>query len=140
VITTVEKVLFLKSIDLFRALPGEDLAQIAEIATEVPVGSGGLVFGEGEPGDALYIVVEGRVKVFRGEKVLAELGERECFGEMSVLDSEPRSASVSAVSEALLLKIGREEFKDILSERPEISLGIMKVLSRRLREANVRSK
>ncbi len=138
-ITTVEKVLFLKSIDLFRALPGEDLAQIAEIAEEVPVATHGLVFAEGELGDALYIVVEGRVKVHRGDKQIAELGERECFGEMSVLDSEPRSASVSAVTESLLLKIGREEFKDILSERPEISLGIMKVLSRRLREANVRT-
>jgi CRP-like cAMP-binding protein len=138
VITTVEKVLFLKSIDLFRALPGEELAQIAEIAEEVPIGSGGLVFAEGEPGDALYIVVEGRVRVHVGARQLAELGERECFGEMSVLDSEPRSASVSALTEALLLKIGREEFKDILSERPEISLGIMKVLSRRLRDANVK--
>jgi CRP-like cAMP-binding protein len=57
---------------------------------------------------------------------------------MAVLDSEPRSASVAAMAETLLLKIGREEFKDILSERPEISLGIMKVLSRRLRQANRR--
>lgn len=139
-ITTVEKVLFLKSIDLFRALPGEELAQIAEIAEEVPVGSGDVVFAEGDPGDALYIVVEGRVQVTKGEKKLAELGERECFGEMSVLDSEPRSATVAATMEALLLKIGREEFKDILGERPEIAAGIMKVLSRRLREANARSR
>ena len=139
-ITSVEKVLFLKSIDLFRALPGEDLAQIAEIAEEVPVGADELVFAEGEPGDALYIVVEGRVRVHQGDKLITELGERECFGEMSVLDSEPRSASVSALTEALLLKLGREEFKDILSERPEICLGIMKVLSRRLREANVKSR
>ncbi len=139
-ITTVEKVLFLKSIDLFRALPGEDLAQIAEIAEEILVGEGEMVFSEGEPGDALYIVVEGRVRVHRGEQALAELGERECFGEMSVLDSEPRSASVSSLSEALLLKIGREDFRDILAERPEISLGIIKVLSRRLREANVRAR
>ena len=138
VITTVEKVLFLKSIDLFRALPGEDLAQIAEIAEEVPVSAGGLVFSEGELGHSLYIVVEGRVKIFRGEKVITEMGERTIFGEMSVLDSETRSASVSAVQESLLLRIGREEFRDILMERPEISLGIMKVLSRRLREANVR--
>jgi len=138
VITTVEKVLFLKSIDLFRGLPGEELAQIAEIAEEVPISADGLVFSEGELGDALYIVAEGRVRVHNTERTLAEFGERECFGEMSVLDSEPRSASVSAMKETMLLKIGREEFKDILSERPEISLGIMKVLSRRLREMNRR--
>jgi len=140
VITTVEKVLFLKSIDLFRALPGEELAQIADIAEEVPISAGGLVFGEGEPGDALYIVVEGRVRIFKGDISLAELGERECFGEMAVLDSEPRSASVAALAESMLLKIGREEFRDILTERPEISVGVMKVLSRRLREANTRKK
>jgi len=68
VITTVEKVLFLKSIDLFRGLPGEELAQIAEIAEEVPVDAEGHVFSEGDPGDSLYIVVEGKVRVFRGER------------------------------------------------------------------------
>lgn len=137
-ITTVEKVLFLKSIDLFRGLPGEELAQIAEIAEECPVSAGAVVFSEGEMGDALYIVVEGRVRVEKGERLLAELGERECFGEMSILDSEPRSATVSAPVDALLLKIGREDFKEILSERSEIAQGIMKVLSQRLREANTR--
>src|SRR5262249_19304296 len=67
-ISTVEKVLFLKSIDLFRALPSEELAQIAEIAEEQPLAQGDQVFGEGEPGDALYLVVEGKVKVHKGEK------------------------------------------------------------------------
>ncbi len=137
-ITTVEKVLFLKSVDLFRGLPGEELAQIAEIAEEVAISEGGIVFSVGDMGDALYIVLEGKVRVYNGEKTIAEIGERECVGEMAVLDSEPRSASVAAMAETLLLKIGREEFKDILSERPEISLGIMKVLSRRLRQANRR--
>ena len=95
-ITTVEKVLFLKSIDLFRALPGEELAQIAEIAEEQPFAFGDQVFTEGEPGDALYLVVEGTVKVHQGGKQLAQLGPRDVFGEMAVLDSEPRSATVTA--------------------------------------------
>ena len=135
-ITTVEKVLFLKSIDLFRALPSEELAQIAEIAEEVPFGKGDPVFTEGEPGDALYLVVEGTVRVHRGDKQLAEFKERDVFGEMAVLDSEPRSASVTVTEDAVLLKIGRDDFREILSERPEISLGVIKVLSRRLRETN----
>ena len=99
-ITTVEKVLFLKSIDLFRALPGEELAQIAEIAEEQPFAKGDPVFSEGEPGDALYLVVEGAVKVHRGDKELARLSVRDVFGEMAVLDSEPRSASVTVVEDA----------------------------------------
>jgi len=135
VITTVEKVLFLKSIDLFRALPGEELAQIAEIAEEQPFAAGDAVFTEGEPGDALYLVVEGAVKVHRGGKQLAQLGVRDVFGEMGVLDSLPRSASVTVVKEAVLLKIARDDFRDILQERPEIGMGVIKVLSRRIRES-----
>ena len=134
-ITTVEKVLFLKSVDLFRALPGEELAQIAEIAEEQPFAAGEQVFAEGEPGDALYLVVEGSVKVHQGQRQLAQLGVRDVFGEMAVLDSEPRSASVTALKDAVLLKIARDDFRDILQERPEIGMGVIKVLSRRLRDA-----
>jgi CRP-like cAMP-binding protein len=137
-ITTVEKVLFLKSIDLFRALPGEELAQIAEIAEEQPIAFGDQVFSEGEPGDALYLVVEGTVKVHQGGKQLAQLGPRDVFGEMAVLDSEPRSATVTAVKDSVLLKIARDDFRDILQERPEIGMGVIKVLSRRLRDASRR--
>jgi CRP-like cAMP-binding protein len=135
-ISTVEKVLFLKSIDLFRALPSEELAQIAEIAEEQPLAQGDTIFSEGEPGDALYLIVEGKVKVHKGEKELVRLGVRDVFGEMAVLDSEPRSASVTAVEDSVCLKIGRDDFRDILSERPEIGLGVMKVLTRRLRDTS----
>ena len=138
-ISTVEKVLFLKSIDLFRALPSEELAQIAEIAEEQPLAAGDQVFAQGEPGDALYLIVEGKVKVHQGNKELVRLGERDVFGEMAVLDSEPRSASVTAVEDTVLLKIGRDDFRDILGERPEIAMGVMKVLTRRLRETSRKS-
>jgi CRP-like cAMP-binding protein len=137
-ITTVEKVLFLKSIDLFRALPGEELAQIAEIAEEQPFAGGDQVFAEGEPGDALYLVVEGAVKVHQGDRQLAHLGPRDVFGEMAVLDSEPRSANVTALKDSILLRIARDDFRDILQERPEIGMGIVKVLSRRLRDSSRR--
>ena len=135
-ISIVEKVLFLKSIDLFRALPSEELAQIAEIAEEQLLAAGDQVFAEGEPGDALYLIVEGKVKAHKGDKELARMAVRDVFGEISVLDSEPRSATVTAIEDAVLLKIGRDDFRDILSERPEIAMGVMKVLTRRLRETS----
>ena len=138
-ITTVEKVLFLKSVDLFRALPGEELATIAEIAEEQPFAAGDQIFAEGEPGDALYLVVEGTVKVHKGDKALSQLGEREVFGEMAVLDAEPRSASATVVKDAVLLKIGRDDFRDVLRERPEIGMGVLQVLSRRLRASRRRA-
>ncbi|MHB8874769.1 MAG: cyclic nucleotide-binding domain-containing protein [Myxococcaceae bacterium] len=134
-ITTVEKVLFLKSIDLFSQIPGEDLAQVALISTEESREVGEEIFAEGEAGDALYLVLDGKVRVHKQDRVIAELAERECFGEMAILDAAPRSATVTAVSDTNLLKISREDFEEILSEKPEIALGIIRVLSRRLRDA-----
>ncbi len=134
-LTTVEKVLFLKSIDLFRRIPGDDLARLSAITSEVAFENGELVFEAGEPGDALYLVIEGRVRVHRGERQIAELAERTCFGEMAILDSAPRSASVTCASEAVCLKIEREDFYEILGEKPEIAQGIIRVLSARLRDA-----
>lgn len=134
-LSTVEKVLFLKSIELFSQIPGEDLAQVALIAAEEVRENQEDIFLEGDVGDALYIVLGGRVRVHRGERLIAELGERECFGEMAILDSAPRSATVTALTETNLLKISREDFQEIMSEKPQIGVGIIKVLSRRLREA-----
>lgn len=134
-LSTVEKVLFLKSIDLFSQIPGEDLAQVALIATEEAREQGEEIFAEGEAGDALYLVLDGQVRVHRGDRMIAELGERECFGEMAILDASPRSATVTAVQDTNLLKISREDFQEIMSEKPEIALGIIRVLSQRLRSA-----
>lgn len=134
-ISTVEKVLFLKSIDLFSQIPGEDLAAIALIATEEGRDAGDEIFAEGESGDALYLVLDGKVRVHKVDRVIAELGERECFGEMAILDAAPRSATVTAVTPINLLKIAREDFQEIMSEKTEIAEGIIKVLTRRLRDA-----
>src|SRR5688572_6969034 len=134
-ISTVEKVLFLKSIDLFSKIPGDDLAQVAQISSEESREQGEEIFAEGESGDALYLVLDGKVRVHKQDRVIAELGERECFGEMAILDASPRSATVTAVSDTSLLKIAREDFQEIMSEKPEIAMGIIKVLTRRLRDA-----
>jgi CRP/FNR family transcriptional regulator, cyclic AMP receptor protein len=134
-ISTVERVLFLKSIDLFSKIPGEDLAAIALISTEEVRELNDEVFAEGEAGDALYMVIDGKVRVHKAERVIAELGERECFGEMAILDASPRSATVTALSSTSLLKISREDFQEIMGEKPEIARGVITVLTRRLRDA-----
>ena len=137
-ISTVEKVLFLKGVDLFRTIPGEDLSHIAQITDEEEYRPEQTVVQEGEHGDAMYLIVDGKVRVHSGDQTLAELGRTQCFGEMSILDAEPRSATVTALTDLTLLKIQREDFKEILAEKPEISQGILKVLTHRLREANRR--
>jgi CRP-like cAMP-binding protein len=134
-ISTVEKVLFLKSIDLFSQIPGEDLAAVAQISSEELRDPGDEIFSEGQAGDALYLVIAGKVRVHKHERLIAELGERECFGEMALLDASPRSASVSSIGGSTLLKIAREDFQEIMAEKPEIAQGVIKVLTRRLRDA-----
>ena len=134
-LTTVEKVLFLKSIDLFARIPGEDLAQISVITEEVTFEDGESIFEEGQLGDALFLVVSGEVRVHRGTREFARLGAGECFGEMAILDSAPRSATVSALDDVDCLKIEREDFYDILGEKPEIAQGIIRVLTARLRRS-----
>ncbi len=138
---TVEKVLFLKSVPLFAFLEGEELASVAEIAEEMEVEAATAIFREGETGDELYVIVSGNVRVY-GERAgaevpLAQLAERECFGEMALLDAEPRSASVASLEHCRLLKIRGEDFRELLHERPQISLEILKILARRLRRMDV---
>jgi CRP-like cAMP-binding protein len=134
-LSTIERVLFLKSVELFSQVPGEDLAQVALIASEELRDMGDDVFLEGDPGDSLYLVLEGKVRVHSGGKTISELGARECFGEMAILDAAPRSASVTAISDTSLLKVSREDFQDIMAEKPQIASGIIRVLTRRLRDS-----
>jgi CRP/FNR family transcriptional regulator, cyclic AMP receptor protein len=135
-LTTADKVLFLKGLELFTAIRSEDLAEIATVTEEVSLEDGETVFTSGDRGDALYMVVEGRVRIHVGDSKLAELGEREVFGEMALLDPAPRSASATASGGAVVLRIGQDDFANVLADRPEVAAGILRVLTRRLRTAN----
>ncbi|MBI2377586.1 MAG: cyclic nucleotide-binding domain-containing protein [Deltaproteobacteria bacterium] len=132
-ISTLERVLFLKSIDLFRDMDGEELVRVAQIAAEVTFEPGAVLMSEGEIGDSLYLLAAGRVAVEKGKAKVAEIGARECVGELAMLDSEPRSATVRAIEPVLALKISRDEFCSLLDESGEIARGVIKVLTRRLR-------
>jgi len=134
-LTTIEKVLFLKGVSIFKEIPGEVLSQIAQIAEEVQIEKGSRIFDEGEPGDSLYLIVRGGVRVHKGTREVAVLREGECFGEMAILDNEPRSASITALEDVQLLRIWSDDFYEMLADRVEIARGIFKVLSRRLRQA-----
>lgn len=137
-ISTVEKVLFLKSIDLFSQIPGEDLARVALIAAEVDFDPSETLMQEGELGDSMYLILEGKVEIVKGKLGVTTLGPKECVGEMAILDSEPRSATVRAVAPTRALKVEREDFYELLNERIDIARGIIKVLCRRLRVTTAR--
>ena len=133
--STVEKILILKSAPVFEKVAGEDLAPLARVASEEVYADGERVFEEGEVGDSLFVIVRGRVAIVTGSEKIAELGPGEAFGEMAVLDSAPRSASAAAEGEVELLRIGSEEFYEILHEQVEIAEGVIRMLTQRLRES-----
>ncbi len=137
-ITTIEKVLFLKEVSLFKNISSERLSRIATIAREVEFSRHDRIITEGDEGDSLFIIVEGKVKIVKGKDVIAELGPKDFFGEMAILDSEPRSASVIAESDIICLKISREDFTEILIDEHEIMLSIIKSLVHRLRQSNIK--
>ncbi len=129
----VQKVLFLKSAPLFQHLGGEDLEKIASISEERRFAKGSPVFAIGDPGDALYVVTRGSVKVHLGDKEIAVLRERDCFGEMAILDDQPRSASITAVEDVVCLMLRRDDFFALMEDHFEIVRGIIRVLTERLR-------
>jgi CRP/FNR family transcriptional regulator, cyclic AMP receptor protein len=129
----VEKVLFLKHVSLFSRMSVGDLGRVAEIAEEVVYAAHSNIFREGDYGETLFIIVDGSVQIARRGELLALLQARDYFGEMSILDGEPRSASATASSDCLLLKISQEEFHDILSTHFDTALAVIKTLSRNLR-------
>lgn len=131
---TVEKVLFLRHVSLFATVPTRELGHIAAITEEVVQPGGSTIFTRGDRGDALYLVVEGEVGIYFGDARINTIRERGYFGEMSILDDEPRSATARADSDCLLLCIHRDDFNRILQAHFDAVLAIIKTLTRRLRE------
>jgi CRP-like cAMP-binding protein len=135
----------LASMNLFQGLTSEGLERIAAIAGEESHGLASFVFREGEMGDKLYLILEGKVRISRelpgmGEEALAVLGPGESFGEMSLIDDTPRSADARVHERCRLLVITREAFEDLLFVHKDLAYEILwnfvKTLSGRLREAN----
>ncbi len=132
-LTTVEKVLALKNVELFSDIPGDVLADIAFVIEEVTYDRGAYIVHEGDLGHELFIIVRGEVEVVSGGRKIDTIRENGYFGEMAILDSQPRSADVVAVTDVTLLKIARDDFYEIMKQRDEVAIGIIKVLNRRIR-------
>jgi CRP-like cAMP-binding protein len=121
----------LRNIDLFRPFDATERADLAEHMEERLITRGDAVVHEGEPGDSLYVLAEGALDVDRAGATLDRLVPGDVFGEMSLLTGQPRSATVSAATEAVVYKIGREHLRPILERRPEIAEGLAAVMAAR---------
>ncbi|MBP5201420.1 cyclic nucleotide-binding domain-containing protein [bacterium] len=137
-LTRVERVLALKNIELFHDIPGEVLADIAALLEEESFEKGQYIVNEGDLGKELYMIVKGEVEVVAGGNVVAVMKEGAGFGEMALIDSQPRSADIIAKNDVLVLKMESDDFLEILKQRDEVALGVIRVLTGRIRELNAK--
>jgi CRP/FNR family transcriptional regulator, cyclic AMP receptor protein len=131
----------LRRAPLFDGLDDEGARGLRRQMAEVKLSRGEHLFLEGEDGDALYVVMDGKMKLTRAaadgrENLLSVIGPGEMFGELSLFDPRPRTSSASAVTDAVLALLKHEALWPLLHERPEVSLHMLRALARRLRRAN----
>ena len=127
-LTTIERVVALQRVALFADVPGRTLAAVAQRAIEVEVPAGTTVIAEGAVDDHLFALVRGRLRVHQGEQTLAVLDAGATVGELAALVPEPRSASVTVLEPAMLLRIDKAVLDELLVDRPELARGIIGAL------------
>ena len=114
-LTIIEKVIFLKSVDIFEHATVEQLGRIAGLTEEVHFQPGETIFKEGDPGDAFYLLLSGRVLIERNGNAIREMQEKEAFGTLEVLDFHPRAITAKALDQVRALKLNGQEFHDLLA-------------------------
>src|SRR2546430_1922518 len=133
----------LRKMDLFTDLPDDALGKIGRLLKEQKFAEGDLIFAQDDAGDALYIVLQGRVRIttndhFGRERVLAFYGPGEFFGDMAVLTDAPRSASATASTDVRLLQLRKDDFDTLLATSVGIMRGMLRVLVERQAAVNTR--
>jgi CRP/FNR family cyclic AMP-dependent transcriptional regulator len=131
----------LRRAPLFNGLDDESARTLRRQTSEVKLSRGEHLFLEGQDGDRLYVVLDGKIKLTRAavdgrENLVSVLGPGEMFGELSLFDPRPRTSSASAVTDATLAALAHDALRSWLLERPEASMHMLQALARRLRRAN----
>jgi CRP/FNR family transcriptional regulator, cyclic AMP receptor protein len=131
----------LKAVPLFASFPDEPLRMLTGVVTRRSAARSTTIMASGDATDSLYIVLSGRLKVMMSDEdgkevILSILGPGEFFGEMGLIDDEPRSATVITIEPCELLAINKRDFKKCLAENFEMAMSVMRGLVRRLREAD----
>ena len=133
-LSIIERVILLRSVDMFATAEDAMLAGVAEIMDEVEAHAGDDVVQQGELGTKMYVVVSGGVDVQIGDSVIARLGASDVFGELAALDPEPRSATVTAAEHTLLLSLDHAPLLELMAEDVEVAAGIIRFLCERIRK------
>ena len=133
-LATIEKVIFLKSVDIFSHASIEELGRIAALTDEVRFEPGETIYREGEPTDAIYLVLKGRVAVEGNGRVVREVTDKQAFGTVAALDRNPAVHTLKALDAVHALKLSAQDFDDILSVDFECVRSVIHALCRLIRE------
>ncbi len=139
-----ERILLLKQSAMFSEVPTEDLRVVAKMLDEENYFAGDRVFDINEFGEHMYILQSGRIGIslspdLASREFVAELNPGECFGEMNLLDELPRSATAHVLEDSLILSLEKSRLRGLIINYPELSIGLLKGLSLRLRKANLKN-
>lgn len=129
----VERVIALEGVDLFQNLNPDQLSRVASIATEVRHAEGQVILQPSAPLDALYVVLEGSVELSQNGAAVHTAKQNDVLGAWGLFDSEPMPLTATTVEETRLLKIGREDFFEVLSDNVEIAAAVFSTLVKRFR-------
>jgi CRP-like cAMP-binding protein len=131
---TVEKVIFLRGVEIFASVHDEYLADVARRMKEVHLAAGETLFKKGDAGTLMYVIFRGKMRIHVEDRVLAELGELDVLGEMAALDPEPRSASATAINDTCLLSLSHRDLRQLMEIDVEVASGLIRTLCQRLRK------
>ena len=137
--SVIECIIFLRSIPWFEDIRDDFLARIAENVDEQFVKANVEIVKQGDLGDFMYIIKKGKVSVHADGQELTKLESGAFFGEMAILDAEPRSASITTTEDSVFYKLSHEALVEAMGNEVNVSLGIVRALSRRLRTTNIRN-
>jgi CRP/FNR family transcriptional regulator, cyclic AMP receptor protein len=129
----------LAEVPLFSALSKKDLQLVARNTEDVKVDAGKVLVSEGSAGTEFFVIVDGKARVTRRGKKIAELGQGGFFGDLALLDRAPRNATVVAETPMEVLVLGQREFAALIDEVPGFAHKLLAGLARRLREADAKS-
>jgi CRP/FNR family transcriptional regulator, cyclic AMP receptor protein len=135
-LTSVDRLLLVRRVPIFQELRDDFIVRLASVMDELTFPSNHVMFRQGEEGRSLYIVISGRIRIHVDDRQLAVFSKGESFGEMAIFDTQPRSASATTLEPSECLELTQEQLYDAVEETPEISLNIIRVLSRRIRNLN----
>jgi hypothetical protein len=132
----MRRVIMLKKTGLFSNTPENILVEVASLLREERHNESSIIFEKGDKGDCMYIIYSGEVKVHDDESLIAVFKEHDFFGDLSMLDTETRSATATALVESVLLRLDQDAIYELMNDRIEVAQSVIRILCSRIRDLN----